>query len=275
MFTASSSSFLETIQKAKRAFVSQKKGRRALAELRSRIADREPTRSFQKAISKRETGTRAFPSMRVVAEIKKASPSKGILREQFDPVEIAKIYEGEGASALSVLTEEEFFLGKLSDLADVRSAVSLPILQKDFILDEVQIYEARAFGADAILLILSLLTRQQALDYFQLASELSLAALVEVHAEAELEAALDWAPLIGINNRDLKTFKTDIQTTARLIKAIPDGIRAKKALISESGVGSRKDVSFLAEAGVDALLIGETFMVAESIPKKMKELLGG
>ncbi len=260
---------LDKVLEAKRQVISSQKGSRILKELKSRIADREMTRPFCEAVTKSEKS-----SSKLIAEIKKASPSKGILREDFNPVEIAKIYEGEGASALSVLTEENFFLGKLSYLDEVRAAVSLPILQKDFILDEHQIYEARAFGADAILLIASLLTRQQIIDYFHLASGLSLSTLVEVHTQSELEAVLDWAPMIGINNRDLTTFKTDIQTTARLMRDIPSDVRKGKIWVSESGIKLRADVEFLNEAGADALLIGETFMASESIPEKIKELLG-
>ncbi len=258
---------LETVLEAKREAISSKKGVQVLKEFKSRIADREMTRAFQKAITKGN-------ALRLIAEIKKASPSKGILREKFDPVEIATVYEGEGASALSVLTEENFFLGKLSYLDEVRSAVALPILQKDFILHENQIYEARAYGADAILLIAALLTRQQATDYFQLATGLNLTVLVEVHTQVELESVLSFATIIGINNRDLTTFKTDIQTTARIMRGIPSGARKGKTFVSESGIALRADVEFLNETGVDALLIGETFMVSESIPKKMKALFG-
>jgi indole-3-glycerol phosphate synthase len=240
----------------------------------------EPTRPFQKAITHPSSppplgGRKGGGLPRLIAEIKKASPSKGVLREKFDPVEIARIYEGEGAAALSILTEEDFFLGKLSYLMQVRSAVALPILQKDFVVDEFQIYESRAAGADALLLIPSLLTSQQAMDYFHLASDLTLTMLVEVHTAPELEWVLDWATVIGINNRDLKTFKTDIHNTPSLMKGIPNAVRGKKAIVSESGIGSKDDVLFLAEAGVDALLIGEAFMVSESIPMKMKALFGG
>ncbi len=240
-----------------------------LKEFQFRIADREMTRPFYEAITKSEN---SLP--RLIAEIKKASPSKGILRERFDPVEIAVIYEGEGANALSVLTEEHFFMGRLTYLDEVRSVVSLPILQKDFILDENQIYEARAYGADAILLIASILTPQQAIDYLQLATGLHLAVLVEVHTQAELESVLSFASIIGINNRDLTTFKTDIHITSRLIKEISIEARKEKIFVSESGIQSREDVEFLNDAGVSALLIGETFMVSESIPKKMNALFG-
>jgi indole-3-glycerol phosphate synthase len=259
---------LQSILYAKKKSIEGKKRPGALEELQSRIRDQEPTRSFQKAITRSP-----HTPPRLIAEIKKASPSKGILREKFDPVDLAKRYEEGSASALSVLTEEDFFLGKLSSLAAIKSAVSLPLLQKDFILDPIQIYEARAFGADAVLLILSLLTRQQAIDYFRLASELALHTLVEVHTELEWAVALDWAPIIGINNRDLKTFQTDIRTTTTLLK-IPGEARAGRCIVSESGIGSKEDVRFLADAGVDALLIGEAFMVSESIEKKMNELLG-
>jgi indole-3-glycerol phosphate synthase len=173
-----------------------------------------------------------------------------------------------------VLTEEDYFLGKLSYLDAVRYSVSLPILQKDFILDEFQIVEARAFGADAILLIAALLTQEQAEDYFHLAKDLTLDVLVEVHTLEELERVLGWASVIGINNRDLNTFQTDIQTTSRLLKAITPDLKKGKTWVGESGIHSRADVAFLNEVGVDALLIGEAFMVSESIPKKMREMFG-
>jgi indole-3-glycerol phosphate synthase len=261
---------LDQVIEAKRERLASKKGPRALKDLHSRISDRPPTRPFQKSISK----SLSSQTPRLIAEIKKASPSRGTLRAQFDPIEIAKIYEGEGASALSVLTEEDYFLGKLSYLDAVRSSVSLPILQKDFILDEFQIYEARAFGADAILLIAALLTREQAEDFFHLAKDLTLDVLVEVHTLEELERVLGWASVIGINNRDLNTFQTDIQTTSRLLKEIMPDLKKGKTWVGESGIHSREDVAFLNEVGVDALLIGEAFMVSESISKKMREMFG-
>jgi len=260
---------LETVLEAKRQSLSSKKGQRVLKELQSRIADREATRPFQQAITRSKDH-----APRLIAEIKKASPSKGILREKFDPIEIAITYEAEGANALSVLTEENFFMGKLSYMDEVRSAVSLPILQKDFILDECQIYEARAYGADAILLITGLLTRQQVIDYSHLATGLHLSALVEVHTQTELESVLSSAAIIGINNRDLTTFKTDIHTTSRLMSAIPPHVQKEKKWVSESGIKLQTDVEFLTRTGVDALLIGEAFMLSKSIPQKMKELLG-
>ncbi len=261
-------SFLEEIIKIKHEAVRSRKGRSALQELRSRIADADPTRGFERALRERRDG-----APRLIAEIKKASPSKGILREKFQPMEIAKTYEGEGAAAVSVLTEEHFFLGKPSYLREVRSAIALPLLKKDFILDEFQVYEARAWGADAILLIAALLEAQQAADYFHLAKGLSLDVLVEIHTEKELEQVIDWAPILGINNRDLQSFRTDLETTFRLLKEIPASIRKERIVVSESGIHSRKEVKRLYDAGVDAMLIGETFMVAEKIEEKIKELL--
>ncbi len=260
---------LDLVIDAKRESVARKKGPRHLQELKSRIGDQQPTRPFQNAIARLGNDP-----IKLIAEIKKASPSQGILRERFDPVEIAKTYQEGGASALSVLTEEHFFLGSLAYLNAVRSVVSLPILQKDFIIDELQVYEARAFGADAILLILALLTQQQAIDYFLLASELSLATLVEVHTEAELAVALPWANIVGINARDLRSFTTDIQIVPLMMKTISAPIRAQKRMIAESGIRSRADVVLLEEAGADAMLIGEAFMVSDSIEKKMREILG-
>lgn len=256
---------LDDILSVKRESLRSKQGKRYLMEIRSKIADAEPTRGFARALSVRREG-----SPRLIAEIKKASPSKGIIREKFHPVEIAKTYEGGGASALSVLTEEHFFLGSPLYLNEVRRQVSLPLLQKDFILNEIQVYEARAWGADAILLIAAFLERRQAKDYFDLARELGLDVLVEIHTEKELEGVIEWAPLIGINNRDLKTFVTDLKTTFRILREIPDD----RTVVSESGIHSRKEVEQLHEAGVDAILVGESLMASDRIEEKMKELLG-
>lgn len=229
------------------------------------MADADPTRPFAKAIASEK---KQIP--RLIAEVKKASPSKGIIREDFHPLEIAQLYEDGGASALSVLTEEHFFLGHPDYLQMIRKKVGLPLLQKDFILDELQVYEARAWGADALLLITALLEKGQIKDYFDLASELSLAVLVEVHTEDELERIIEWAPIIGINNRDLTTFKTDIETTLRLLKTIPSG----RTIVSESGIHERKEVERLGEAGIDAILVGESLMKSERIDDKMKTLIG-
>jgi len=256
---------LDEIIKDKREVVSRKKGRQSLRAMKHRISDREPTRGFLAALS---APCELAPHL--IAEVKKASPVKGILREEFNPVEIARLFEGEGASALSVLTEEHYFLGSLSSLDQIRDEVVLPILQKDFILDEFQIYEARALGADAILLIVALLDRHQLADYFQTARGLSLDTLVEIHTALELEGIIEWAPLIGINNRNLQTFETNLATTLCLIRDIPDG----RIVVSESGIHSHKEMRQLYEAGVDAALVGESLMVANNMTEKMKELLG-
>ncbi len=256
---------LDKIAAEKREAVRARKGRAYLQSLRSRIADAPATRDFHSAIS--NSGGR---TPRLIAEVKKASPSKGVLREDFDPVKIAQIYEAGGAAALSILTEEHYFLGKPDDLRAVREKVGLPLLQKDFILDELQVYEARAWGADALLLIAALLEKMQLKDYFDLARELSLSVLLEVHNETELEAILEWAPIVGINNRNLNTFETDLETTFRLLKDIPSG----RTLVSESGIRDRAAVERLGAAGVDAILVGESLMVSEDIEKKMKDLLG-
>lgn len=260
---------LDDILKAKREAVQARKGKRRLQEIRARIADAEPTRGFQRALSRRDEG-----SPRLIAEVKRASPSKGILREKFEPAEIARIYEEGGAAALSVLTEERFFLGSPSYLREIRSKVALPLLQKDFVLDEIQIHEARAWGADAVLLIAALLSPRQAKDYFQSARELSLDVLTEVHTEKELEEVLEWAPIIGINNRDLRDFRTDLRTTFRLLKEIPEEFRSDRIVVSESGIDSRKEVERLYEAGVDAILVGESLIRSDRIEEKMKALLG-
>jgi indole-3-glycerol phosphate synthase len=260
---------LDQIISAKREAVQARRGKRLMGELRSRIADATPTRGFAAALS---ADGSARP--RLIAEVKKASPSKGVLREPFDPVTIAQIYEDNGAAAISVLTEEQFFLGHPDYLRAIRTKVSLPLLQKDFTLDEIQIYEARALGADACLLIAALLAPPQMRDYLHLARELSLDVLVEVHNERELEAVIEWAPILGINNRDLTTFQTDLATTFRLLARIPPEMRKARIVVSESGIGTRAQMEQLAEAGVNAVLIGETFMTAPRIEEKVRELIG-
>ncbi len=257
---------LTRIATDKRAAVKARKSRSYLQEIQSQVADAGATRPFAKAIVSEEN---QIP--RLIAEVKKASPSKGIIREDFNPLEIAQIYEDGGASALSILTEEQYFLGHPDYLQTIRKKVTLPLLQKDFILDELQVYEARAWGADAILLITALLEKGQIKDYFDLASELSLAVLVEVHTEKELETIIEWAPIIGINNRDLTTFKTDLATTLRLLKTIP----TDRTIVSESGIHKRQEVEDLGKAGVDAILVGESLMASERIDEKIKALIGG
>ncbi len=256
---------LTRIASDKRAAVKARKSRSYVQEIRSKMADADATRPFAEAITSQKN---QIP--RLIAEVKKASPSLGVIRKDFNPLEIAQIYENGGASALSVLTEEKYFLGHPHYLQLIRQKVKLPILQKDFILDELQVYEARAWGADAILLITALLDAGQIKDYFDLASELSLAVLVEVHTEDELERIIEWAPIIGINNRDLTTFKTNLETTLRLLKTIPSDRR----IVSESGIHERREVEDLGEAGVDAILVGESLMKSKRIDEKIKTLIG-
>ncbi len=225
----------------------------------------ELARGFEAALARP-----AGEPVRLIAEVKKASPSKGVIRADFDPVGIAKTYAAAGAHALSVLTDHRFFQGDLTFLAEVRGAVSLPILEKDFVIDEFQLYEARALGADAVLLIAAALEAGQLRDYAHVAREVGLSALVEVHNEAELERVIETATLIGINNRDLATFETDLATTERVLRHVPDD----RIVVSESGIAGREDVERLSALGIDAVLIGETFMRAPVIEDKVRELMG-
>jgi indole-3-glycerol phosphate synthase len=257
-------SFLTEILREKRLDVRARKSARSREGLKGRIADVEPTRGFAAAL--RRAGA---PIPRLIAEIKKASPSAGLIRADFDPVRIAKAYQAAGAHALSILTDGPFFQGDLRFLGEVRAAVGLPILQKDFVVDEFQVYEARAMGADAVLLIAAALDEGQIQDYAHLADELGLAVLVEVHSEAELERVVETTRLIGINNRDLTTFEADLAITERLMRHVPPG----RVVVSESGIASRDDVRRLGDAGVDALLIGETFMRAPVIEDKVREVM--
>lgn len=254
---------LEDIVRNKREELRARRGRDRTAELKAKLRDLEPARPFHDAI--------AGPPMSLIAEIKKASPSAGLLRSDFDPEAIAKTYEVAGAKALSVLTDQAYFQGSLDYLGRVRRAVKLPLLEKDFVLDDVQLYEARVLGADAVLLIAAILDPPQMKDLYELATGLGLAVLVEIHSERELERVVEWAPIIGINNRDLTTFTVDLETTFRVLKQIPNN----KVIVSESGIRGRDDIRRLADAGVHAVLIGETFMRANDIGAKVKELMGG
>ena len=207
----------------------------------------------------------------LIAEVKKASPSAGIIRADFDPVKIAGEYEGAGAVALSVLTDKKFFQGELDYLRQIRATVRLPLLRKDFIIDERQIHEAVAAGADAVLLIAAILDDAQLSAFRQLTNQLKLAALVEVHDDRELTRALAaGAEIIGINNRNLKTFQVDLATTEKLVAQIPSG----KTIVAESGIHTQADVARVAAAGVHAILVGESLMRSNSIVGKVRELLG-
>jgi indole-3-glycerol phosphate synthase len=236
-----------------------------LADLRRRAREKTPARNLAGALT--------AGGLQVVAEIKRRSPSAGALAPGLDPVAQAVAYERGGAAAISVLTEPDHFAGSLDDLVAVRDAVAIPVLRKDFTLSPSQIWEARASGADAVLLIVAALERRQLLDFYALATELGMDSLFETHHERELDTVLEWIPtarMIGINNRDLKTFTTDLNVTFRLAKRIP----SDKLIISESGIHNRDDVTRLIEAGIHAMLIGESLIRAEHTADKVRELLG-
>lgn len=208
----------------------------------------------------------------LLAEIKKASPSKGVIRADFNPLEIAKIYETNGASAISILTDEQFFQGSLKFLEDVSQIANIPLLRKDFIIHPYQIYQARAYGADAILLIAAVLSKEEIQEYLHLAKELGLECLVEVHTEEELLKVKDLPiEVLGVNNRNLNTFKTDLNTTFVLKEMIKD---KNIVLVSESGINHRSDVLRLLENGVKAMLVGEALMRETDIAAKVLDLLG-
>jgi indole-3-glycerol phosphate synthase len=233
--------------------------------LATRAATLAPPRSLAAALTPRAAG-----EVRVLAELKRASPVKGVLAEGFDPVARAPAYVHAGAAALSVLTDPHF-QGSLDDLDSVRARVDCPVLEKDFVVDEYQLWEARAHGADAILLIVAILAPARLVDLFQSAKGLGLAALVEVHREAELDRAADLgAGVIGINNRDLTTFRTDLATTERLAPRAPAGA----CLVSESGIATRADIVRVRAAGAHAVLVGESLSRSGDPAGKLRELLG-
>jgi len=244
----------------------------AAGDLRDAMLERGEQRDFLAALRQPRAGDVAL-----IAEVKKASPSKGVICQNFDPVRIAREYEAGGASCLSVLTDEKFFQGSLEYLRQIREAVTLPLLRKDFIIDERQILEAIEWGADAILLIVAILDDGRLKRFHDLALEAGLAALVEVHDEAELTRAQAMgAKLIGVNNRDLKTFKVDLATTERLAGALfPRGnTNESPLLVAESGIYTRADVERLAKCGAKAILVGESLVRDGGISSKAKELLG-
>lgn len=227
-----------------------------------------PVRDFRKALMKQNTESRQL--FRVIAEVKKASPSKGVLRSDFDPVEIAKSYELCGAAAISVLTDKNYFQGNLEYLKLIRSATTLPLLMKDFFIDAYQLYQARLCGADAVLLIAAILSPSQLAQYLTLAAGLGLSALVEVHSVDDLsKAQAADADIIGINNRDLRTFEVSLETTRQLAPLIGPG----KLIVSESGIDSREVMRSLAQQGVDAFLIGEALMRSRNIEGALRSLL--
>lgn len=238
---------------------------RPLSELKELIQDQAAPRGFAAALTRDRGGQAA-----IIAEVKKASPSKGVIREQFEPVAIALDYEAHGAAAISVLTEKRFFQGSPEYLSAIKKHVSIPVLRKDFLFEIYQIYEARALGADALLLIAAILEKDMLCELLHVTRELGMDALVEVHTRAELDMVLETdALIIGINNRNLSTFKTDIATTVELIKLIPED----RVVVSESGIASRDDMRMLKNSGVAAFLIGESLMRQESPGGKLAELI--
>lgn len=257
-------SVLDTIVKKKAERLRHSKIAIPINDLKNRLRDIDETRDFRNAI--KGDGER----IKLIAEIKKASPSRGLIRKDFDLIKTAYIYDEKPVSAISVLTEEDFFQGHLSYIKEVKDIASKPVLRKDFIFDEYQIFESRVNHADAILLIAAILDKNQAEEYLNLAKEIGLHVLFEVHDEYDLEKALSIdADIIGINNRNLKTLKIDLSTTFRLKKDIPKD----KIAVSESGIKDRNDVIKLQEAGIDAMLIGTSFMEAEDIGEKIDELM--
>ncbi|WP_059043387.1 indole-3-glycerol phosphate synthase TrpC [Paenibacillus rubinfantis] len=259
--------YLERIVETKKTEVARLAESFSLAEAERLIAVMGPTRGFHAALTtgrKREMG--------LIAEVKKASPSKGLIRPDFHPVQLAEAYQEAGTDCISVLTDETYFQGSGAYLSAIREAVHVPLLRKDFVIDERQIYEARLLGADAVLLIAAILSDTQLREYLSIATTLGLDALIEVHDRAELERVLTLpaAKLIGINNRNLRTFEVSLETTAALAELVPSDV----TLISESGIQTREDVEFLQRTGARGVLIGETFMRRENVGDAVYDLMG-
>lgn len=256
---------LDEILATKAGEVAERKAVRSIDELNEVIRGLPQTRGFARALHDKIKDEQPA----VIAEVKKASPSKGIIRQRFEPAEIARSYEAGGATCLSVLTDERYFQGHDDYLGQARNACSLPILRKDFVVSDYQINEARALGADCILLIVAALDIMQLTVFYDRATNLGLDVLIEVHNEAELAAALSLQPgMIGINNRNLKTFETSLATTEELLAKVPDGT----AVITESGIHSRADVERMLSAGVYGFLVGEAFMRAEDPGAELNRL---
>jgi indole-3-glycerol phosphate synthase len=254
---------LDKIVATKRSEIEQAKAGRPVAELRAQLADAPPVRDFSAALA-------AEGPIKLIAEVKKASPSVGLIRADFDPVAIAKTYEAHGASCISVLTDESYFQGHLEYLRAVRAAVGIPVLRKDFILDSYQLVEARAAGADAVLLIAECLDDCNLRKLFNEACELGMTPLVELYEPPNLPRVLEaGATLVGVNNRNLHTFEVDLEHTIRIRREVPDDC----VLVGESGIKTHADVEQLAAAGVDAILVGESLMREPDIGLAVKRLL--
>lgn len=252
---------LDRIIAHKREELARQKNHISITALQTEAERAAPPRDFLVALR--------APGVSLIAEVKKASPSKGLLCPDFDPVRLARTYAANGAAAISVLTDARFFQGSLDDLRAVRQAVDIPVLRKDFVVDAYQVYEARAAGADAVLLIVAALDDATLHSLHALIRRLDMAALIEVHNAAELERALLLHPrIIGVNNRDLQTFHVTLDTTAALRPCIPDGV----ILVAESGIHTLEDVARLAAIGVDAMLVGEALVTAEDVGEKVRHL---
>lgn len=259
--------FLNRIVATKQQEVARLADNFNLNQAEKQISQMGACAGFERALS---TGRKR--SMGLIAEVKKASPSKGLIRPDFHPVELAKSYEAAGTDCISVLTDETYFQGSNDYLSAVRQAVSVPLLRKDFTIDERQIYEARLIGADAILLIAAILTPKQLGRYLEIAKSIGLDVLVEVHDRPELEAVLELgtASLIGVNNRNLRTFETNLKTTEELIGFMPAGV----TIVSESGIAGATDIGYLQSIGAQAVLVGEHFMRQASVERAVEDLLG-
>lgn len=258
---------LDRIVETKRQEVQQLRQTVSVQELIDAAKDLAVPLSLETAFKK----VQMVGEVAVIAEIKKASPSKGLIREHFDPVEIAKLYQANGAAMISVLTDVNYFQGSLKYLQDVREQVEIPLLRKDFIIDEIQIIEARANGADVVLLIAACLDDAQLSHLYSVVKELGMTALVEVHTEQELERAMRISPVVvGVNNRDLKTFQVDRATTARISNYVPDDVW----LVSESGIETFAHIQEVKEYGANSVLVGESLMRAADIGKALRALRG-
>ena len=255
---------LEQIVASTRKSLAEQKAKTPLAKLKKVIGCQDPPRDFVNSLQGQ--------TISLIAEVKRASPSKGLLRQDLAAASLARIYSKSGAAAISVLTEPDYFWGSFADLEAVRTEVKLPVLCKDFIIDRYQIYRARAHGADAVLLITAILTQDELTNLLETAHSLGMAALVEVHNQDELTGALPLSPrVIGINNRNLVSFSVDLETTFSLRPLVPPDV----AVVSESGIHTRDDVLRLREADVNAILVGEALVTSANPAAKIDELLGG